>query len=92
VCLTYRVLIKRKVWEQFEQTAPAAVVQAAKNVRDNYLRISPLDPARAPGKTKKLAGKLAGLIQYDLPAYHRLWYRVDEAACEVRVEYVGPHP
>jgi hypothetical protein len=88
----YAVLVKRAMWQRFARSGLRAAVDAATDVRDNFLHVSPLDDSKAPGKTKKLEGRFAGMIQYDLPAYHRLWYSVDEEAMQVRVHYVGVHP
>jgi len=45
---------------------------------------------RVPGKTKKLRGRAAGAIQYDLPDGNRAQYVVEGR--DVIIVYVGRHP
>lgn len=45
---------------------------------------------RVPGKTKKLRGRLEGVLQYDLPDGNRAHYHVSGA--DVFLIYVGRHP
>ena len=47
---------------------------------------------RIPGKTKKLRGKLKGLLQYDVNYSDRVQYWVDKENNIVWVEYAGAHP
>ena len=55
-----------------------------------FLRTTP--ERRAPGKVKKLKGKLAGLLQYDVNYSDRVQYWVDKENNIVWVEYAGPDP
>ena len=86
---TYRVTLHREAARALT-TLPAHIQNAARTFIRDILQETPL--IRIPQKTKKLKGEFAGMIQYDLPSGYRLWYRVDEAAHTVSVEYIGPHP
>jgi mRNA-degrading endonuclease RelE of RelBE toxin-antitoxin system len=86
---TYRVTLHREAAKALP-TLPAHIQTAVRTYITNILQETPL--TRIPQKTKKLKGRLEGVIQYDLPSGYRLWYRVDEAAHIVYVDYIGPHP
>jgi len=49
---------------------PAHIRTAAQDYIEQVLPVRPL--ARIPGKTKQLKGRLAGILQYDLPSGYRL--------------------
>ena len=87
--LAYQVKLHRDA-ERALPTLPAHIQAAALEFIEQVLPSTPLIPI--PHKTKKLRGRLAGIIQYDLPGGYRLWYRVDEATHTVYVDYIGPHP
>jgi hypothetical protein len=57
---------------------------------DLVARLASEPLARVPGKTKKLRGRLEGILQYDLPDGNRAHYYVDGA--DVFLIYVGRHP
>lgn len=58
---------------------------------DRLLALLQAEPLkRVVGKTKKLRGTLAGVIQYDLPDGNRAQYVVEGKA--VVILYVGRHP
>ena len=84
--------IDEAAWRAFERSAPKNVVEKAVEIRDGFLSSNPEDRQAHPGKLKALKGKEAGLLQSDLPGYHRLLYRVDREERVVYVEYVGTHP
>jgi mRNA-degrading endonuclease RelE of RelBE toxin-antitoxin system len=71
-------------------TLPASIRDAARKCIKQVLQVKPL--ARIPGETKQLKGRLAGILQYDLPGGYRLWYRMDQSTHTVYVDYIGPHP
>jgi mRNA-degrading endonuclease RelE of RelBE toxin-antitoxin system len=71
-------------------TLPAHIRDAVKECVEQVLQIQPL--VRIPGKTKQLKGRLAGILQYDLPGGYRLWYWVDQSTHIVYVDYIGPYP
>ena len=54
-----------------------------------YLESTPL---MRKGRTKKLRGRFAGLLQYDVDEGDRIWYWVDTQAKVVTIEYAGKHP
>ena len=56
---------------------------------DDFLAVHPEDRIAAAGRLKVLKGRHAGLLQYDLPSFYRLWYRVDRERRIVIVEYVA---
>lgn len=86
---TYQVTLHREAAKALP-TLPAHIRDAARECIEQVLHVSPL--TRIPGKTKQLKGRLAGILQYDLPSGYRLWYRVDQATQTVFVLYIGPHP
>lgn len=86
---TYQVKLHRDA-EKALPTLPEHIRTAARECIEQVLPSRPL--ARIPGKTKQLKGRLAGILQYDLPSGYRLWYRVDQATRTVDVIYIGPHP
>jgi mRNA-degrading endonuclease RelE of RelBE toxin-antitoxin system len=88
----YAVDIDEATWRRFERTAPDHVVRAAQQVLSGFLSEHPEDREAAAGRLKKLRGRQAGLLQYDLPAFYRLIYRVDRERQLVIVEYIGSHP
>jgi mRNA-degrading endonuclease RelE of RelBE toxin-antitoxin system len=57
-----------------------------------FLEENPKDRSKAPGKVKKLRGRLKRLLQYDITDSDRLWYEVDSNEKAVYIEYIGPHP
>jgi mRNA-degrading endonuclease RelE of RelBE toxin-antitoxin system len=69
---------------------PAHIRPAARECIEQIVPDSPL--TGIPGKTKQLKGRLAGIMQYDLPSGYRLWYRVDQATQTVYVLYIAPYP
>jgi mRNA-degrading endonuclease RelE of RelBE toxin-antitoxin system len=88
----YAVDIDEATWRRFERTAPNNVVQVARQVLSEFLSEHPEDREAAAGRLKKLKGRQAGLLQYDLPSFYRLIYRVDRERQVVTVEYIGAHP
>ena len=86
---TYQVILHRDAAKALP-TLPAHIRDAVRECVEQVLQSKPLE--RIPQKTKKLKGRLAGLIQYDLPSGYRLWYRVDQSTQMVYVDYIGPHP
>ncbi len=88
----YVVDLDEDSWRTFQRTAPPAVVRAAQQVLAEFLTQHPEDRAAAGGRLKKLKGRVSGLLQYDLPAFYRLIYRVDQQQQRVTVEYIGKHP
>jgi addiction module RelE/StbE family toxin len=85
----YQVKLHRDA-ERALPSLPHDIRSATREFIEHVLQHRPLE--RIPHKTKKLKGRLAGIMQYDLPRGYRLWYRVDQAAKTVDVIYVGPHP
>ena len=85
----YQVILYRDAARALP-TLPVHIRDAVRECVEQVLQSKPLE--RIPQKTKKLKGRLAGLIQYDLPSGYRLWYRVDQSTQMVYVEYIGPHP
>lgn len=88
----YRVVIEEKMWQRVVSTSPPAVRREAERLRDDVLPFAPTDVIAAGHRLKRLRGKLAGIWQFDLPAFHRLRYTVDGASRTVFVVYIGPHP
>ena len=86
---TYQVILHRDAARAL-LTLPVHIRDAVRECVEQVLQSKPLE--RIPHKTKKLKGRLAGIIQYDLPSGYRLWYRVDQSTQTVYVEYIGPHP
>jgi mRNA-degrading endonuclease RelE of RelBE toxin-antitoxin system len=86
---TYQVKLHRDARRSFSDL-PDHIRIAAREFIEQILPSNPLE--RIPHKTKKLKGRLAGIIQYDLPSGYRLWYRVDQETQTVYVIYAGPHP
>ena len=86
---TYQVILHRDAAKALP-TVPAHIRDAVREYVEQILQSKPLE--RIPQKTKKLKGRLAGLIQYDLPSDYRLRYRVDQSTQTVYVDYIGPHP
>ena len=87
--LTYKVILTKRSEKGLAHLSPASR-QRAQQVIDEYLAETPLKAI--PGKTKRLRGRLAHLIQYDLSYSERMHYEVDEENKSVYVEYIGPHP
>ncbi|HFD40101.1 MAG TPA: hypothetical protein ENJ31_09710 [Anaerolineae bacterium] len=85
----YKVVLSKRASKGLARLSPAAR-RTAEQVIETYLTTTPLTPI--PGKTKRLRGKLAYLMQYDLSYGDRLWYWVDQAEHKVYIEYIGPHP
>ena len=86
---TYQVILHRDAARALP-TLPVHIRDAVRECVEQVLQSKPLE--RIPHKTKKLKGRLAGLIQYDLPSGYRLWYRVDQSTQIVYMDYIGPHP
>jgi addiction module RelE/StbE family toxin len=86
---TYQVTLHRDA-EKALRTLPAHIRDAARECIEQLLPSTPL--ARIPDKTKQLKGRLAGILQYDLPSGYRLWYQVDQTTRTVYVKDIGPHP
>ena len=86
---TYHVTLHRDAARALP-TMPAHIREAAITYIEEVLHHSPL--TRIPGKTKQLKGRLAGLLQYDLPSGYRLWYRVDQATRTVMSSISAPIP
>lgn len=86
---TYQVQLHRDAGKALP-TLPEHIRNAIRECIEQVLQVKPL--ARVPGKTKQLKGRLAGILQYDLPSGYRLWYRVDQSRQTVLVIYIGPHP
>jgi hypothetical protein len=63
--LTYQVKLHRDA-DKALSTLPAHIRNAARECIAHILPHSPL--TRVPGKTKQLKGRLAGIMQYDLPS------------------------
>ena len=80
------------MWQRISKSLLVAVMREATRLRDEFLPFNPTDTVAAGHRLKPLRGRLSGIWQYDLPGYHRMWYRVDDAAMTVTVEYIGPHP
>jgi mRNA-degrading endonuclease RelE of RelBE toxin-antitoxin system len=86
---SYRVTLHREAAKALP-TLPGHIQAAVRTYITDVLQEMPL--TRIPQKTKKLKGRLEGVIQYDLPSSYRLWYRVDEETHIVYVDYIGSHP
>ena len=86
---TYQVKLHRDAAKALP-TLPPHIRTATRECLEQILPKRPL--TRIAGKTKQLKGRLAGILQYDLPSGYRLWYRVDQATQTVYVLYIGPHP
>ena len=86
---TYQVKLHRDAAKAL-LAPPVHIRNAARECIEQILPNSPL--TRIPGKTKQLKGRLAGIMQYDLPSGYRLWYRVDQEAQTVYIIYIGQHP
>jgi len=84
----YRIVIRRgtrKGWQAICERDPQGAAEVWQ-----FLTAHPQQ--RVPGKVKKLRGKLAGLLQYDVNYRDRVQYWVDDETRTVHVEYAGPHP
>ncbi len=85
----YKVLLRNKTaqkgWQEICQRDAQGAAQAWQ-----FLTATP--ETRLPGKVKRLKGKWAGLLQYDVNYSDRLQYWVDQETHTVWVEYAGPHP
>ena len=66
---TYQVILHRDAAKALP-TLPAHIRDAVRACIEQVLQSRPLE--RMPQKTKKLKGRLTGLIQYDLPSGYRL--------------------
>jgi mRNA-degrading endonuclease RelE of RelBE toxin-antitoxin system len=86
---TYQVQLHRDAGKAL-LTLPEHIRNAVRECIEQVLQVKPL--ARVPGKSKQLKGRLAGILQYDLPSGYRLWYRVDQSTQTVLIIYIGPHP
>ena len=73
---TYQVILHRDAAKALP-TLPGHIRDAVRECIEQVLQSRPLECISQ--KTKKLKGRLAGLIQYDLPSGYRLWYRVDQS-------------
>jgi hypothetical protein len=65
----YAVDIDEASWRRFERTAPRNVVEVARQVLSGFLTEHPEDRIAAAGRLKRLKGRQAGLLQYDLPSF-----------------------
>jgi mRNA-degrading endonuclease RelE of RelBE toxin-antitoxin system len=87
----YRILYKNhsveQSWHYFQDQMPEKMGEIKKFLKEN-----PNDRSKAPGKLKKLKGKLKRFLQYDITDSDRIWYEVDSNKKAVYVEYIGPHP
>ena len=86
---TYQVILHRDAAKALP-TLPAHIRDAVRACFEQVLQSRPLE--RIPQKTKQRKGRVAGLLQYDLPSGYRLWYHVDQSTHIVSVDYIGPHP
>lgn len=57
-----------------------------------FLQENPADRLKSGGKSKKLKGKLEGILQYDITHKTRSHYKVGSREHIIYVEYVGYHP
>ncbi len=85
----YSVRLHKRAQKGLKKLSPARREKARQFI-NAHLRFTPLLPI--PGKTKLLAGPLAGIYQYDLSRGDRIWWRVDSEKHVVYVLYIGPHP
>jgi mRNA-degrading endonuclease RelE of RelBE toxin-antitoxin system len=85
----YSIRLHKRARKGLSKLSPAHREKARQFI-NVHLRFTPLRPV--PGKTKRLAGPLAGVYQYDLSRSDRIWWRVDEEEYTVYVLYMGPHP
>ncbi len=75
------------MWRRFESEIPEAMERCRQ-----FLLNNPEDRLKSGGKLKKLKGKLAGILQYDITDEARVWYVVDKTSRIVRIRYLGHHP
>ncbi len=75
------------MWRRFESEIPEAMERCRQ-----FLLNNPEDRLKSGGKLKKLKGKSAGTLQYDITDEARVWYVVDKPNHIVRIRYVGHHP
>ncbi len=87
--LPYSIRLRKRACKGLKNLPPARREKARQLIND-HLRFTPTVPI--PGKTKRLAGSLAGIYQYDLSRGDRIWWRVDTEERIVYVLYIGPHP
>jgi mRNA-degrading endonuclease RelE of RelBE toxin-antitoxin system len=76
-----------KNWHSLEAQMPDKMAELKSFLQDN-----PNDRSKAPGKLKKLRGRLKRFLQYDITDSYRIWYQVDSSDKAVYVEYIGLHP
>ncbi len=86
----YTVILMTKRAEKGLRSFPRASQKKVQQIIDEYLAQTPLKSI--PGKTKRLRGRLANFIQYDISYKERLRYEVDREHMTVYVDYIGPHP
>ncbi len=84
----YEVRLRRSAEKGWREVCARDPQGAAETLR--FLQETP--EQRVPGKVKKLKGKLAGLLQYDVNYSDRVQYWVDRQTGIVWVEYAGSHP
>jgi mRNA-degrading endonuclease RelE of RelBE toxin-antitoxin system len=82
---TYQVKLHRDANKALP-TLPAHIRNAAHECIEDILPYSSL--TRIPGKTKQRKGRLAGIMQYDLPSGYRPWCQVDQETHIVYVIYL----
>jgi len=86
----YRIICKNhnveKCWRSYEEQMPDKMAEIK-----TFLEENPTDRSKAPGKVKKLKGRLKRFLQYDITDSDRMWYEVDPNEKVVYVEYIGPH-
>lgn len=85
----YSVRLHKRAQKGLRKLSPARREKARQFI-NTHLRFTPLQPI--PSKTKRLAGSLTNVYQYDLSRSDRIWWRVDKDEAIVYVLYIGPHP
>ncbi len=86
---SYTVILTKRA-EKGLRSLSRTSQKKVQQIIDEYLAQTPLKPI--PGKTKRLRGRLANFIQYDISYQERLRYEVDRENMTVYVDYIGPHP
>lgn len=86
---TYRLLIHRRAQKGLA-ALPKGLQGKVRGFIQEQVEVNPSQ--RIPGKTKKLKGRLRGVLQHSQARAYRMHYRVDEETKTVFADYIGPHP
>jgi hypothetical protein len=86
----YQIFFKNRNVEKCWRSYEAQMTDKMADIR-KFLEENPKDRSKAPGKLKKLRGRLKQLLQYDLTASDRIWYEVVLDEKSVYIVRIGPH-